>query len=179
MKKELSKGSKIAVSVLVAIVVVGVMLIVSIILSDEVENKNDVVDTAQQSVDESSSGEKTNSDVLYADDNFEITFVDFKDPKLGVTSYNLLLKIENNSDQTVIVSPSDGYANDEGVFLGSGMPVKVKPNKKTTGAFAVGYGNTSIKSIDEIKKLELKLTMYEESFSKALMTTDNIAINLD
>ena len=37
----------------------------------------------------------------------------------------------------------------------------------------------SIFSIDEIKKLELKLTMYDESFSKVIMTTDNIVITLD
>ncbi len=116
--------------------------------------------------------------VLYSDDNFKITFIDFTDPKLGITSYSLRLKIENNSNKTVIVAPSDGYANDEAVFLGSGLPVKIKPNKKATGAFVVGYGNTSIKNIDEIKTLELKITLYDENFSEKILTTGNLLINL-
>ena len=41
------------------------------------------------------------------------------------------------------------------------------------------YGNASIKSIDEIKTLELKLTLYDENFLNAILTTDNIVINLD
>ncbi len=179
MKRDLEKGRKIAVSILLAIVVICITLIVSIILSEDTENVNDGVVTTEQTVNETVSNEEQKDNVLYSDDNFKITFVDFMDPKLGVTSYNLLLEIENNSEQTIIVSPSDGYVNDEGVFLGSGMPVKVKPNKKTTGAFVVGYGNTSIKSIDEVKILELKLTLYDENFSNALLTTDNIIINLD
>lgn len=116
--------------------------------------------------------------VLYSDDKFKITFVDFNDPNLGTTSYNLMLKIENNSDQTVVVSPSEGYANDEAVFLGSGLPVTVKPNKTATGAFIVGYGTTSIKSIDEVKTLELKITLYDENYSKEILVVDDIVINL-
>ncbi len=123
--------------------------------------------------------EERTSHLLYSDDNFKITFVDFNDPNLGVTSYNLLLKIENNSDKTICVSPSDGYANNEAVFLGSGMPVKVKPGKISTGAFIVGYGNTSIKSIDEIKTLELRITLYDENFSETILTTDDILIDLE
>jgi hypothetical protein len=117
--------------------------------------------------------------LLYSDDNFKITFVDFKDPKAGVTSYNLYLRIENNSDKTVIVAPSDGYANNEAVFLGSGMPVKIAPNKMATGAFVVGYGNTSIQSIDEIKTLELKIKLYDENWSEKVLETENLTITLE
>lgn len=127
----------------------------------------------------SSENMSTEEKILYSDDDFKITFVDFKDPKLGVTSYNLFLKIENNSDKAVIVTPSDGYANDESVFLGSGMPVKINPNKNATGAFVVGYGNTSIQSIDEIKTLELKLTLYDENFSEKVLETGNITITFE
>lgn len=131
--------------------------------------------------DNSSANQETKKEeiLLYSDDNFNITFVDFKDPNVGVTSYNLYLKIENNSDKTVIVSPSDGYANDEAVFLGSGMPVKVAPNKNITGVFVVGYGNTSIQSIDEIKTLELKLTLYDENWSEELLQTENLTITFE
>lgn len=122
---------------------------------------------------------KKEETLLFSDDNFNITFVDFKDPKVGVTSYNLYLKIENNSDKTVIVSPSDGYANNEAVFLGSGMPVKIAPNKMATGAFVVGYGNTSIQSIDEIKTLEFKLTLYDENWSEKISETEGLTITFE
>lgn len=155
----------------VIIIIIAINLIVAIMLGNNDNSSNKATTQTEQ-------GEHTEN-VLYSDDNFKITFVDFKDPNLGVTSYNLLLKIENNSDKTVIVSPSDGYANDEAVFLGSGMPVKVKPDKKVTGTFVVGYGNTSIKSIDEIKTLELKITLYDENFSEAILNTGDILINLE
>ena len=155
----------------VIIIIIAINLIVAIMLGNNDNSSNKTTSQTEQV-------EQTEN-VLYSDDKFKITFVDFKDPNLGVTSYNLLLKIENNSEKTVIVSPSDGYANDEAVFLGSGMPVKVKPDKKVTGAFVVGYGNTSIKSIDEIKTLELKITLYDENFSETILNTGDILINLE
>lgn len=155
----------------VIIIIIAINLIVAIMLGNNYNSSNKATTQTEQ-------GEQTEN-VLYSDDNFKITFVDFKDPNLAVTSYNLLLKIENNSDKTVIVSPSDGYANDEAVFLGSGMPVKIKPDKKVTGAFVVGYSNTSIKTIDEIKTLELKITLYDENFSETILNTGDILINLE
>ena len=151
-----------------------IFIIIAILLIVAINNDNSIDKVTTQT-----EQTKQTENILYSDDNFKISFVDFTDPNLGVTSYNLLLKIENNSDKTVIVSPSDGYANDEAVFLGSGMPVKVKPDKKVIGAFVVGYGNTSIQNIDEIRTLELNINLYDENFSEIILSTGNILINLE
>lgn len=177
MKKELSKKRK-TVLVIVCILVFINGFITLFTFSDDTSDTKSTSSISKPVSDKNETKEETNK-VLYSDDNFKITFIDFKDPKLGVTSYNLLLKIENNSEKTVIVSPTDGYANDELVFLGSGMPVKINPHKKATGAFVVGYGNTSIQSIDEIKKLELKLTLYDENYSEKVLETENLVITFE
>ena len=158
-----------------------VLLLIAVITLSIVACTTEGGSTDSSSHDNISTNEETKKEekILYSDDKFKITFVDFKDPKSGVTSYNLYLKIENNSDKTVIVSPSSGYANDEAVFLGSGMPVEVAPNKKTTGVFIVGYGNTSIQSIDEIKTLEFKLTLYDENWSEKVLETENLPIKFE
>ncbi len=157
------------------------LLLVAVMALSVVACTTESGSTGGSSNDNTSANEETKKEekLLYSDDSFKITFVDFIDPKAGVTSYNLYLKIENNSDKTVIVSPSDGYANNEAVFLGSGMPVKIAPNKMATGAFVVGYGNTSIQSIDEIKTLELKITLYDENWSEKVLETENLTITLE
>lgn len=175
--KKLSKKKKI-VLVIVCIVIFVSGLITLSTSPDDTSDTNGTSATSKP-VENKNEVKEELDEVLYQDDNFKITFVDFKDPKVGVTSYNLLLKIENNSEKTVIVSPSDGYANDELVFLGSGLPVKINPHKKATGAFVVGYGNTSIQSIEEIKTLELKLTLYDENYSEKVLETGNLVITLE
>ena len=179
IQKEVKKTNGCMSGCLTFIIVIFAIWIVFSILIGKAIN-NDMPTSTKQINADNSLQEQSDSmnNVLYYDDNFKITYIDLKDPKMGVTSYNLLLKVENNSNKTIIVVLSDGYANDEAVFLGSGMPVKVKPSKKATGVFVVGYGNTSITNIDEIETLELKMTLYDENFSKAILTTDNILINV-
>ena len=48
MKRDLEKGRKIAVSILLAIVVICITLIVAIILSEDTGNANNVVPTTEQ-----------------------------------------------------------------------------------------------------------------------------------
>lgn len=157
------------------------LILVAVITLSVVACTTESSSTGGSSNDNTSANGETKKEekILYSDDNFKITFVDFKDPKAGITAYNLYLKIENNSDKTVIVSPSDGYANNEAVFLGSGMPVKIAPNKMATGAFVVEYGNTSIQSIDEIKTLELNITLYDENWSEKVLETENLTITFE
>lgn len=78
----------------------------------------------------------------------------------------------------VVATLVDGYANDTAVFLGSGVPVEIMPSKNAVGVFILGYNNTGISSIDEIKKLQFKIQLYDENFSESLLKTSDITLNL-
>lgn len=97
---------------------------------------------------------------------------------MGVTAFNLSLKIENNSDKKVVATLVDGYANDTAVFFGSAVPVEIMPGKNAFGVFILGYNNTGISSIDEIEKLQFKIQLYDENFSESLLKTSDITLNL-
>lgn len=177
MKKEVTKGRKIVAAVLCTIVIVFTIIIVAAISSQDTGNTNGDTQLPTGTKENNVQQEQTEK-IIYADDNFKVTYVDFVDPKSGVTAFNLLLKIENNSDKEVIASLTDGYANDTAVFFGSGMPIKIKPNKNAVGTFVLGYANTGITSIDEINTLEFKITLYDENFSEKVLETENIVLNL-
>ena len=174
MKKEVTKGRKIAAAVLCTIVIIFTIIIIAAITSEDTSSNNDTT----QSTTENTTQQEQTEKVIYTDDNFKVTYVDFVDPKSGVTAFNLLLKIENNSDTEVVASLTDGYANDTAVFFGSGMPVKIKPGKNAVGAFVLGYANTGITSIDEINTLEFKIVLYTENYSEKILETEDIVLNL-
>lgn len=137
-------------------------------------------DVSDDDSSQSSQSEQQKDQVLYSDDNFKISMAGFEDQWEDtdeMTSFALYLDIENKSDKKVMVSLVDGYLNDEGVTIMSAVPVEIAPGKKTTGAFAVGYGNTSIKSIDEVKKLEFAVSLMDDDMNEVL-NTGNITVNM-
>lgn len=168
MKKKLSKGGKIAIFIIGIIVL---LFVVASIVSTPTDGGSDSTSSAaeQQSLE---------GKVLYEDSNYKVTYVGFEDPGMGVTAFNLSLKIENNSDKKVVATLVDGYANDTAVFFGSAVPVEIMPGKNAFGVFILGYNNTGISSIDEIEKLQFKIQLYDENFSESLLKTSDIMLNL-
>lgn len=177
MKKEVAKSKKIVAALLCSIVIVFTIIVVAAISSPDPKATSNDTPSSSETINSNTSQDQKEK-VIYADDNFKITYVDFLDPKSGVTAFNLLLKIENDSDKEVIASLSDGYANDTAVFFGSGMPIKIKPDKNAVGVFILGYANTDITNIDEINTLEFKITLYDENYSEKVLETENIILNL-
>ena len=155
---------------IVFIIIVATIAIVAVVGSDNTTPPNDTDKT---------NGETTQqqSKVIYNDDNYKISFVKFEDPKLGTTVFNLALKIENKSKTNTIVALTNGYADDSGVFLGSGMPIKVNAGKNLTGVFTVGYGNSGITDIDSINKLSFNINFFDENM-KELYTTKTVEFNV-
>lgn len=171
MKKKLSKGGKIAIFIIGIIVL---LFVVASIVSTPTDSGGDPTGSAAEGGEQQSLKGK----VLYEDSNYKVTYVGFEDPGMGVTAFNLSLKIENNSDKKVVATLVDGYANDTAVFFGSGVPVEIMPGKNAVGVFILGYNNTGISSIDEIEKLQFKIQLYDENFSESLLKTSDITLNL-
>lgn len=174
MKKEMTVGRMIAAAVSCTIIIIFTIILVVAITSEDTSSNND----SSQSTTENATQQEQTEKVIYTDDNFKVTYVDFVDPQMGVTAFNLLLRIENNSDTKVIASLTEGYANDTAVFFGSGMPVEIKQGKNAVGAFVLGHANTGITSIDEINTLEFKIVLYNENYSEKILETEDIVLNI-
>lgn len=141
---------------------------------------DDVSDDDSSSSSQAEQSKEKKDTVLYSDDNFKISMAGFEDQWEDtdeMTSFALYLDIENKSDKKVMVSVDDGYLNDEGVTIMSAAPVEIASGKKKNGAFVVGYGDTSIKSIDEVKKLEFTVYLFDDDMNEVL-NTGNITVNM-
>lgn len=92
MKKKLSKGGKIAIFIIGIIVL---LFVVASIVSTPTDGGSDPTSSAAEGGEQQSLKGK----VLYEDSNYKVTYVGFEDPGMGVTAFNLSLKIENNSDK--------------------------------------------------------------------------------
>lgn len=176
MKLEKTKSINIALFVLSVIAVICIIIISFLSMSIMSENTHPEIEISNS---EEPTLQNQKEKIIYNDDNFKVTYIDFIDPNLGTTAFNLLLKIQNNSDKQVVATLGDGYANDTAVFFGSGIPIKIAPGKNAVGTFILTYGNTDIKNIDEIKTLEFKIQLFDENFSKKILETENIVINLE
>ena len=124
--------------------------------------------------------EKTVSEqqkVLFEDDNYKVTYQKFVDPDMGVTTFNLYLKVENKSDKEVTVMLNEGYANDTAVTFMTGMPVNIAPGKNAIAPFIFGYANLGFEKIEDIKKLEFKVSFRDKETFNELFQTDTIQLD--
>ena len=117
------------------------------------------------------------NDVIFEDDKFKITYVDFQDPNHGVTTFNLFLKIENKTETEITAMLTDGYANDTSIFFMTGMPVTIASGKNAVGPFIFGYNNLGINGIQDIKKLEFKFTARDSKTFDVIYETESFELN--
>ena len=160
---------------LVALLLVAVMALSFVACTTE----GDTTDDSSGNNTSETQGENKEEKLLYSDDNIKVSYVKFTETQ-GVTTFNLFLKIENNMDRKVTVSLTDGYANDTSVWFFTGIAVEILPSKNAVGGFGFGYANLGIDSIDDIKKLEFKITLRDsENFSDVLLETDSITVSFE
>lgn len=117
--------------------------------------------------------------VIYEDKNYKITYLGISNPTSGlITVCFLKLKITNNSDKNIMLSLREGYVNDISVsFLGGNDSFDgLAPGKSAICTFSFGYANHGIESIDDIEKIEFKLSVTDTHFN-TLKKTNRITIN--
>ena len=138
--------------------------------------------TSEGSSQEDQDNASTQDNILYSDDKFKISFVNLVDPKSGLTMYNMNLKLENNSDKNVIIYLSEAYVNDTAItFLGGNADFEgTAPGKQAICAFMFGYANHDINSIEDIKKIEFKISLKNsDNYSDELLSTDTVTLNFN
>lgn len=188
IKNETKKTNGCLYGCLTLIIIIFVIGFVSSVMFREAVT--DVTTSVEQTAkendkEESNQKENNTSDkdkVLYSDDNFKISFVNLADPKTGLTMYNMNLKLENNSDKNVTIYLSEAYVNDIAItFLGGNADFEgVAPGKKSICAFMFGYADHGIDDIEDVEKIEFKVTLRNSSdFSDVLLNTDTITLNFN
>ena len=124
------------------------------------------------------SGE-TNEQVLFEDDNVKVSFIEiFEMPELVGTCY-VRLKVENKSSKTVNVSLKDTYVNDIAQMMGTGLPIVLESGKTSQQPFFFGYGNLSIDSKDEIRKIEFKVWLTDNGNYDTVVETDTLVVEFN
>ena len=184
IKKETKKTNGCLGGCLTFIIVIFVIgFIFSAIFRESI--KPDSATISDQTTEETNQENKDNAEedkVLYSDDRFKITFVNLVDMKTGITMYNMNLKLENNSNKNVMIQLEDAYINDTKItFLGGNADFDgTAPGKKSICAFAFGYANTGINSIEDVKKMEFKIKLTNsDKYSETLLSTDTITLNFN
>ncbi len=130
------------------------------------DTKNDI------SKDSSKDEEK----ILFENENYKVTYIDFEDKNLGITMLYLNLKVENNSDNGISVTFEDAYMNDTSIQFISGFPLEIAPGKNAIASNGFGYDGKGIDGIDDVKKLEFKLVFRNSSDFSEILKTDNIVL---
>lgn len=156
-------------ALLVIVIFMFAFAIVMGILFGEEQTDNQSSSVSSVALEENSSEEKNNSyetkkDLITFND-VSAEFVKLYDPKAGVTALAVALNLENNGTKEVTVSLSDGYVNDTKVQFMSGLPVTIAQGKKAVGAFMFGYDGLGFSKVEDIKKMEFKLTLLDESYN--------------
>lgn len=107
---------------------------------------------------------QTEETVIYEDEIFKATSLGFSD-SFGYWCF--VVELENKTDQTITVYPSDSSVDDEMVTFTSGTPATMRPGKKFTQSWILNG--------EPQEQVEFVLTAYDENMEK-LVETDLITV---
>ena len=165
--------TKFIVSYILVALVVALMFVLIFAVANS--NNDSATSNDKTTVQSNDSGMKK-GDLIYEDDRYKISFIKFEDPNLGVTTFNLYLKVENKTDREIIAMLTDGYANDTAIQFMTGLPVKIEPGKNAVGAFVFGYNNLGFDTIEDVEKIEFNFTAYNSENYDTIFETEKLSI---
>lgn len=177
-KKKRGKGGIFAL-VLIVFFVFGMTM--GAIFGEEEPQKNNILTSEQESTQSYEKEEIENNlyeveKDLITFEGVEAKFLKLYDPKVGVTAFAVALNLNNTSNKEVTVTLTDGYVNDTKVQFMSGLPVTIASGKKAVGVYTFGYDGLGFSKIEEIEKMEFKISLLNESWSD-MKTSKNITLN--
>lgn len=180
--KKKKSGGKVALIIIACFAVFSAMLGV-LFGEEQPTEENNITTTSAISDTKTESKEETKKENPYETKKDLITFEGVKaefvkvyDPKAGVTAFAVALNLNNTSNKEVTVTLTDGYVNDTKVQFMSGLPVTIASGKKAVGVYTFGYDGLGFSKIEEIEKMEFKISLLNESWSD-MKTSKNITLN--
>ena len=118
-----------------------------------------------------------NDRIIYENADVRITYVDIKYLE-GLYCY-FSLKVENFSDKNMFLRVTESYLNDTSVISSSGQLEDIKPGKNAYITFTMLGSQNFISSINDIKNIEFKITIYSDGMfgSNIILETDIIKLD--
>lgn len=112
---------------------------------------------------------------IYADKLISFSFISVQDMPNMDGMFLLNVKVQNKLNQKISVYPKDASVNGHMVQLMSGTPCDIMPGKSAIHSFSGTNSTAGISKANEIKNIELKLWITDES-TKTLENTKEIKI---
>lgn len=164
-----SCGKKTHYNLKISMLVLGVFLFFTVLMSALLSGGNDTPNNTDTPV-----ASEQQSNILYSDAFFDIEYMQIRED--GITNQKYLqLKVSNKSKQKVTLLLDDVYVNDIAVESGTAMPITLEPGKISTTPFILFTGNTGL-SAEDITKVEFVLTARDDNF-KLVHNTSKITHN--
>lgn len=125
-----------------------------------------------------SATEEQSDKIVYEDDFVSVYFCGtYEQPEIIPDTCYFTLKVVNKTDGQIMVSPTNGCANDNMVTIASGAPLNINAGKTGQNAFFFNYSNLGIDDISALETLEFSLYIFDEN-TTVIDETENIMINL-
>ncbi len=157
-------------------VIICLVIVLSLVTPDD-SSDTTTNDTSIQSTETTS--EKENYKKVYEDKYIKASYIDCYEEEAVQGCAYVSLEIENKSDKTFMVSLSDTSINDTMVNTGSGVPMVIKPNKKSRQPFVLFTGASGIDSVDEIKTISFKIVLLDNDTVETIEETKEIEVNIE
>ena len=167
MSKKKIVGMTVAISL---VCIVAIVAIIGVLNNDEIMSGSGSSTPSSSNV-----NVYEQSKELITFNGVKAEFVKLYDPNAGITTMAVNVKLENNSNKTITVNLSDGYVNDTKVQFMTGIPVKIAPGKNAVGAYMFGYDGLGFSKVEDIEKMEFKITLLDESYNAE--TSETVTIN--
>jgi outer membrane lipoprotein-sorting protein len=126
---------------------------------------------------ESETSSETAQKEIYSDDLISMSFVGVQDMPSLKGMFLLNVKAKNNSDKKITVYLKDVSINGNMIQMTSGIPNDIMPLKQSACSFSGKDSTVEISSASEIKEIEFKIYLTDES-THVIETTNPIKINL-
>ena len=118
------------------------------------EKQPSKINSASNAVESAKDENEKTKKVLYENEDYKVTYLDFEDKNLGITMLYLNLKVENNSDSGITVTFEDAYMNDTSIQFISGFPLEILPGKNAVAANGFGYDGKGIDGIEDVTLIQ-------------------------
>ena len=160
--REKNKNIFFSVGLAGIVIVLMFTFILSIFESEKSVSKDVNLNDTSVAV-EKNDEEKSENNILYSDDFFDVEYIKIYDVK-GITTAYLQLRVINKGSKTVTLLLDDVYVNDITVHSGTALPIELEPGKESRTPFILFTGNTGL-AAEDITKVEFKLKGYDDNMN--------------
>ena len=162
------QGAYIACTV---IIVLTVLLCTTVIFNNQNESPKEEGSTTASEMNKVGNDTESSS-FIFSGNTANITYESCYDVDSISGCFYVQLQIENTGNVEAVYSLSDVYVDDVACNSGTGLPVTILPGKSGTGAFII----FSEKKLDNIEKVEFKISVRDNADQSVVETSDTITI---